>query len=147
MNERQEKWVCKVQSFDFDIEYVKGKNNVVVDALSQKPTICLLEQISTALKPQLLVEYSKNTFTYELMDGHIHNFLYRVMDFIIYYKDQIYLVLESKLKQKILKEVHDYLLARHPSFLKTYKNMQEIFSCKGLKGEVLKHVRECTILQ
>ena len=36
LNERQQKWLSKVQAFDFDIEYVKGKNNVVVDALSRK---------------------------------------------------------------------------------------------------------------
>ena len=33
LNERQKKWVRKVHAYDFEIEYVKGKNNVVVDAL------------------------------------------------------------------------------------------------------------------
>ena len=37
MNERQQKWVNKVQAYDFEIEYVKGKNNVVADALSGVP--------------------------------------------------------------------------------------------------------------
>ena len=35
LNERQQKWVSKVQGYDFEVEYVKGKNNVVVDALSR----------------------------------------------------------------------------------------------------------------
>ena len=52
------------------------------------------------------------------MDGHIHDDRYRVVNDIIYYKDRIYLVPESKLKQKILKEVHDSPLAGHPDFLK-----------------------------
>ena len=44
LNERQQKWVSKVQAYDFEIEYVKGKNNVVVDALSWRPaTLSLLE--------------------------------------------------------------------------------------------------------
>jgi hypothetical protein len=30
------KWVIKLQAYDFDIEYVKGKNNAVADALSIK---------------------------------------------------------------------------------------------------------------
>ena len=34
LNERQQKWVSKIQAYDFDIEYVKRKNNIVVDALS-----------------------------------------------------------------------------------------------------------------
>ena len=43
LNERQQKWVSKVQAYDFEIEYVKGKNNVVADALSRRPaTLSLL---------------------------------------------------------------------------------------------------------
>ncbi len=34
LNERQQKWVSKIQAYDFDIEYVKGENNIVADALS-----------------------------------------------------------------------------------------------------------------
>jgi hypothetical protein len=37
LNERQQKWVRKIQAYNFDIEFVKGKNNVVVDALSRRP--------------------------------------------------------------------------------------------------------------
>ena len=43
LNERQQKWVSKIQAFDFDIEYVKGKINVVVDALSRRPYISLMD--------------------------------------------------------------------------------------------------------
>ena len=71
------------------------------------------------------------------MDGHTHDDRYRVVDDIIYYKDRIYLVPESKLKQKILKEVHDSPLAGHSGFLKTYRSLRERFSWKGLKGDVL----------
>jgi hypothetical protein len=37
LNEKQHKWVSKVQEYDFDIEYVKGKKNIVIDALSRRP--------------------------------------------------------------------------------------------------------------
>ena len=43
LNKRKQKWVSKIQAFDFDIEYVKGKNNVVVDALSRRPYISLMD--------------------------------------------------------------------------------------------------------
>ena len=35
LNERQQKWFSKVQADDFEIEYVKGKNNVVADDLTK----------------------------------------------------------------------------------------------------------------
>ena len=92
LNERQQKWVSKVQAFDFDIEYVKGKNNVVVEAFSKKPAICLLTQISADWKAHLLVEYSKNTFACELMDGIAKDDWYKVVDDIIYNKIRIFLV-------------------------------------------------------
>jgi len=34
--EKQEKWVIKMLGYDFEIIYKKGKQNVVVDALSRK---------------------------------------------------------------------------------------------------------------
>jgi hypothetical protein len=35
-----------VQAYDFDIEYVKGKNNVVANALSRKPTTFSMSEIA-----------------------------------------------------------------------------------------------------
>ena len=131
-----------MQTYDFDIEHVKGKKNMVVDSLSRKPATFLMTKISTDWRSILLVEYSKNTFACELMDGIIQDDRYKVMDDIIYYKDKIYLVLESTIKDKILREVHDAPLARHPRYLKTYRKVQERFYWKGLKEDVLKCVRE-----
>ena len=95
----------------------------------------------------MLVEYSKNTFGYELRGGNTQDDRYKVVDDIIYYKNKIFLVPESKLKQKILKEVHDSPMVGHPSFHKTYRSLRERFSWKGLKRDLLQYVRECTVCQ
>ena len=71
LNERQHKWVNKVQAYDFEIEYVKGKNNTVADALSKRLASLSLMSISTDWRSLLLVEYSKNKFSYKLWDGQI----------------------------------------------------------------------------
>jgi hypothetical protein len=71
LNERQQKWVSKIQAYNFDIEYVKGKSNVVVDALSRRPSAYSMTKIPVDWKPQLLVEYSKNKFACEWMDGQL----------------------------------------------------------------------------
>jgi hypothetical protein len=71
MNVRKYKWVNKVQAFDFDIEYVKGNKNIVVDALSRRPVVLSITKISIAWNSIILVEYSKNTFFCEMMEGSI----------------------------------------------------------------------------
>ena len=47
LHERQQKWVSKVQEYDFEIEYVKGKRNIVVDALSKIPATFSMKNILT----------------------------------------------------------------------------------------------------
>jgi hypothetical protein len=83
LSERQQKWVSKLQAYDFDIDYVKGNKNVVVDTISKIPATFSMTKISTNWKSILLVEYSKNTFSCELMEGTIQDDRYRVADEII----------------------------------------------------------------
>jgi hypothetical protein len=147
LSERQQKWVSKIQAFDFDIEYVKGKRNIVADALSRRPAGCSMMDICTDWKAHLLVEYSKNKFACEVMDGQVIDDRYRVLDDVIFYKDRIYLVPESTLKGKILKVCHDSPTTGHQGYFKTYRQIRERFSWKGLKDDVLKHIRECTTCQ
>jgi hypothetical protein len=70
-----------------------------------------------------------------------------VVDNIIFYKERIYLVLESTLKENILRASHDTSLAGHPRYFKTYRKVRERFSWKGLKDDVLQYVRECMTCQ
>jgi hypothetical protein len=86
LNERQQKWVSKIQAYDFDIEFVKGKNNVVADDFSRRPSVYSMTDISVDWKAHLLVEYSKNKFTCEIMDVQVVDDNFRIMDDIIYYK-------------------------------------------------------------
>jgi hypothetical protein len=125
---------------------VKGKNNVVVDSLSRIPTLSLMA-ISMEWKALLLVEYSKNKFACQILDGQVSDDRYRVINDIIYYKDPIYLVPEFQLKDKILHAMHNSPLAGHPRYLKTYRQIRERFTWKGLKTDVLKFARECHICQ
>ena len=63
-----------------------------------------------------------------------------VIDDVIYYKDIIYLVSESNLKEKIMQASHNLPLVGHSGYLKTYRSIHERFSWKGLKDDVFKHV-------
>jgi hypothetical protein len=134
-----------INVFDFDIEYVKRKRNVVGDALSRRPTGCSMMDICTDWKAHL--EYSKNKFACEVLDGQVVDDRYRVLDDVIFYKDQIYLVPEYTLKGNVLKVCHDSPTIRDQGYFKTYRKIRERFSCNGLKDDVLKQIRECTTCQ
>ena len=43
LNERKKKWVSNIQAFSFDIEYVKGNNNVVANSLSRILSLSLMD--------------------------------------------------------------------------------------------------------
>eukprot|EP00253_Pinus_taeda_P021801 PITA_21801 len=140
LQERQQKWINKIQAYDFDIEYVKGKNNVVADALSRRPATLSLMSLDIDWRARIILEYYKDRFACEVLDGQVLDDRYRVVDEIIYYRDRIFLIEGSQLKKKVLQASHDSQLAGHKGFTKTYRAIRERFSWKGLKEDVLQHV-------
>ena len=46
-----------------------------------------------------------------------------------------------------MQEAHNSPLVGHPGYLKTYKQIRERFTWKGLKTDVLRFVRECKVFQ
>lgn len=147
LKDRQQKWISKIQAYDFEIEYVKGKNNVLADALSRRPEINALSVVTADWKSLLLVEYSKDSFACDLLDGNIQDDKHKLVNDVIYYKDRIYLTPGSKLKEKILQSMHDIPLAGHLGYFKTYRQVRERFTWKGFKNDVLCYVKECTTCQ
>jgi hypothetical protein len=147
LNERQHKWVSRIQAYDFDIEFVKGKNNVVADALSRRPSNFAMIGVSVDWKDHLVMEYEKDQFGCHLLDGQVQDDNFKVMNDLIYYKDRIFLVPRSAFKDKVLQAYHDSLMAGHQGINKTYKQVRERFSWKGLKEDVFKNVKDCTTCQ
>ena len=77
---------------------MKGENNAVVDALSRRPSISLMD-VAENWKATLEVEYAKDKFYCEIFYGTNHDDRYKVLEGIIYYKYIIYLVLGLSLKE------------------------------------------------
>jgi len=64
---------------------------VVVDALSRRLATLSLMSLDTDWRARLLVEYSKDRFACEVLNGQVVDDRYTVVDEIIYYRDQIFL--------------------------------------------------------
>ena len=82
LNEREKKWVRKIQYYDFHIEYLKGNNNIVADALSRRPSFSLMD-IAKNWKDMLLVEYAKDKFSCDVLDGIMRDDNYIILNGLI----------------------------------------------------------------
>jgi hypothetical protein len=85
----------------------------VADALSRRPSIFAMFGMSVGWKEHLIVEYAKDQFAYQLLDGKIQDDNFRVINDLIYYKGQIFLVPGSALKAKILHACHNSPVVGH----------------------------------
>jgi hypothetical protein len=120
---------------------------VVVDALSRRPSIFAMTWVSVDWKDHMVMEYTKDQFACQLLDGQVQDDNFKVMNDLIYYKDRIFLVPGSAFKAKILQAYHDSPMAGHQGINKTYRKVREMFSWKGLKEDVIKHIKEFTTCQ
>ena len=84
-----------MQVYDFDIEFVKGKKNVVADALSRRPHICALAEITGVWRNKIIEEYARDTWASGVIAGTIHDDPYAVMDGSIKFQGRIYLIPSS----------------------------------------------------
>ena len=116
LNDRQQKWISKIQAYNFDIEYVKGTHNVVADALCRQGQLNTITSITNNWKNEIVAKYAKDTKTKEIMEGNITNDEIKVVEELILYQGRILLAANSKVKRKIMKEYHDNPLFGHTGF-------------------------------
>lgn len=102
--------------YNFDIDCVKGKNNIVVDALSCNPYLCSIASIFMEWINSIIAEYAKDPQTSDILEGNIPNEKYKVVEELILYKNRLLLAPSSKLKEKIIREHHDNLLVGHQGY-------------------------------
>lgn len=145
--DRQQKRVSKLQGYNFDIEYIKGKNNVVDDGLCRMPYLCALINITTDWKHSIIADYAKDSHANNIMDGNTQSEDYKVVEGIILYKNRIYLTPGLKMKATIIKEFHDSPLVGYQGYSKTYKQVREKYSWKGLEKDILRDVHDCMTCQ
>lgn len=62
LNARKRRWLELISDYDFNISYLKGKENWVVDALSCRRYISLMISIQTNFKGQVLRESKGDEF-------------------------------------------------------------------------------------
>jgi hypothetical protein len=149
----QHKLMLKLLEFDFTIEYKKGKENLVVDALSKK--YCKLFSISVA-KPmwikEVLASYGNDTTITSLLEEFLitpppPGSHYSIQAGILRYKGKIMVGSNTQLRLKLIKALHSSAVGGHSGMRASYQRVKKIFYWPGMKRDVESWVAQCPTYQ
>ena len=87
-----------------------------------------------------MAKYAKDTWASSIVEGSIVDTRYTLVNDLIIYKNRIFLIPGSEMKNTIMRAFHDVPTTGHPGYFKTYRQVRERFTWKGLKADVLQYV-------
>jgi hypothetical protein len=131
----KQKWVTKLFGYDYEIIYKKGKDNVVVDALSRKyeeegsffSLSFIVPDWLQAVRQEWLQDPKSSHLIQQLQTNAPSPPGYSWLQDELRYKGRLYLSKQSKLKSTVLSELHATPTAGHSEFTKTYDRVKRSF--------------------
>jgi ribonuclease HI len=130
LNRRQSRWMELMQEFNFEIQYVKGKENVVADTLSRRPFLNAVSFVKDTILDQIKGGYKDDVFfsiPFESLSKEartqeeINKFSTYALDAnILYYKSRICVPEVGDYRKNIIYDCHNIPISGHPGFQKTY---------------------------
>jgi hypothetical protein len=156
LSNRQLRWMEFLAQFDLEIEYKKGKENVVADALSRRVDHEAKEEGSlkvnatsvSCLTANELVSQIKKAYKLDekcraILKKPKLDHAFRVKDSVIYKEQRIYIPDSKSIKQQILHESHDSPLSGHVGVAKTIELVTRRFYWPGMHAEIKAYVTSC----
>uniref|UniRef100_A0A2N9HAC2 Integrase catalytic domain-containing protein n=1 Tax=Fagus sylvatica TaxID=28930 RepID=A0A2N9HAC2_FAGSY len=151
--EAQQKWLYKLMGFDFSIEYKRGSENKVADALSRRTEGPNEEQLMAfsspvphwvdAIQEEQQVRSQLQQLIQRVQSGEAVG-PWEVRDGLLLFKDRIYVDTDSPLKQDIINQFH---ASSHEGFHKTFQRVRSNFYWLKMREDIKTFIRECEICQ
>ena len=154
VSRRQARWVEFMQEIDCEISYLKGKSNIVADALSRQYNeihrksaefIRHLKHITTVnigdnLLKKISGEYERDSFFTDIFKKPTEP--YKRMGYRLYLNDKL-CIPRGNIKKTILNDKHESLLGAHRSYKKTLSLISRYFYLPNMKKELKEYVESC----
>ncbi|KAA8495820.1 Transposon Ty3-I Gag-Pol polyprotein [Porphyridium purpureum] len=146
LNGRQARWLDFLAEFDITIDYVKGKSNVVADALSRKPELHALEyqvrcdEFGTGFQA-FVGSYSSDPDFGTLMGDLPTHQGFRTETGLLYLRNRV--CVPRKFRERVMQLHHDIPTAGHRGADTTYASLITRFYWPKMKRDVSRFVKTC----
>ncbi|KAF8377757.1 hypothetical protein HHK36_031142 [Tetracentron sinense] len=149
----QQKWLTKLLSYNYKIEYRKGKENLAANALSRKydeGEIFAISMLVVDWWGEIKEDHNTSQLIQSLLQrlqqGELDSNKYCIREELLYYKDRLY-VGSTSLRDKILGELHASPSGGHSGYHNTLQRIISLFYWPGLRKSVKDYIRGCDACQ
>ena len=128
---KQQKWVEYLQEFNFEITYKPRRENLAADALSKKVQILAISIILNTMLEEIQKTLSQDPYFGGIISSYSNQETqdtikdYSLKDILLHFKGR--LCVPTKLKNQVMKEVHEAPLAVHPGYHKMFFTLKQTF--------------------
>jgi hypothetical protein len=151
----KQKCVTKLFGYDYEIIYKKGKDNVIVNALSQKyedegslfSLSFIVKNWLQVVRQEWLQDPKSSHLIQQLQSNAPTSLGFSWLHDELRHKVRLYLSKQSKLKSTVLSELHATPIVGHSGFTKTYDRVKRSFFWDGMKQDIHHFVTECDVCQ
>ena len=158
----QHKLMLKLLEFDYKIDYKKGVENKVADALSRQKTDHLTDQEET--DECLTTSIAIPAWTLDVTSSYVEddnclqllqqlaikqddNSPFTLQSGILRYKGRIYIGKTSDLQERIFQSFHSSIFGGHSGNRVTYHRIKQLFYWPGLKKYSETKISQCPVCQ
>jgi hypothetical protein len=149
----QQKWLYKLMGFDFSIEYKKGRENVVADALSRRGEMLIPGEFAAisspianwldVIKGEIENDAEMKELAQRVQDGEAVG-PWKYKEGILFFKERIYLPEKSALISSIIEQIHGGF---HEGYQKTFQRIRANFYWKGMRRQIKVFIKGCEVCQ
>lgn len=155
INPVQQKWLTKLLGFTFEIQYTKGCDNKVADALSRcEPVAEECAAISVVIPlwvQQILESYKDDAQIIQILGAKATDPTafgkYILQAGLLKYKNRMVVGSDAKLRQTLIAEMHNTAYGGHSGILGTYMRLKGYFYWPKMKDNVIAWVKSCDVCQ